>query len=209
MYSWGGGRGANRPRHRPYNIRLRTSFRSLINLRPVGGGLFSPTTPVVFHKYRENEVPSFIHLFIHQFRTLPENLSPRSSQARSPSQVKLHNLKIILMIAPWLQFLNYQHEDFRRWQKGITTYKIYISEFRFRCSEVKSILRADHCKAMWKCWNAVFSESTSKNVPFLARYPQNCTTLGDLYVVLTQWPSLQDIRGHMRSNWFLATSNFE
>ena len=35
------------------------------------------------------------YLFIHPFRTLPESFGPRSSQFRSPGQVKLPNPKTI------------------------------------------------------------------------------------------------------------------
>ena len=60
------------------------------NLRPGGGVIL--ITPTGFSriakKRRRAAPPFFAYLLIHQFRTLPENFSPRSSQVRSPGQVK-------------------------------------------------------------------------------------------------------------------------
>ena len=54
--------------------------------------------------------------------------------------------------------------------KGISTYKTYISEFRFRWPEVRSVLRPHHYKAMGKCSYAVYSKSTGGNVLFMSKY---------------------------------------
>ena len=89
-----------------------------LNLRPGGGGSFWPHQ-LLFRKQRKNGGAQrrrcFAYLFIHQFRTIPENFSPRSSQVRSPGQVKCPYLQKIFMISPWLQFLMYQYETFRSW----------------------------------------------------------------------------------------------
>ena len=77
-----------------------------INPRRAGGGDVSRRPPLArFCAY----------LFIRPFRTFPENFSPRSSQVRSPGQVKWPNLHEIFAIAPWLQFSRDQLETFRNW----------------------------------------------------------------------------------------------
>ena len=97
----------------------------------------------------------FAYNFIHQFRTLPENFSPRSSQVRSPGQVKWPYLK---------KYLGFRR-DYSLWGinrklsgvgKGVNAYKTFISEFWFRWPEVRSILKPHHYKAMGKWSYAVF-----------------------------------------------------
>ena len=55
--------------------------------------------------------------------------------------------------------------------KDISTYKTYISEFQFQWREFRSILRPEHYKATGKCSNVIFSESTSRYVLPISRYP--------------------------------------
>ena len=66
--------------------------KRFFNLRPGGGREHFDHTNWFF----ANNVPPFLaYLFIHQFRTLPENYSRRSSQVRSPGQVKWPDFKNI------------------------------------------------------------------------------------------------------------------
>ena len=61
-----------------------------------------------------------------------------------------------------------------------------ISEFWFRWPEVRSILRPNHYKAVGKCSNAIFSESSSKSVPPVSIY----SYIGPLSMIRVQfWPN--------------------
>ena len=66
--------------------------------------------------------------YFHQFRTLPENFSPRSYQVRSPGQVKWPYLKKYLGFRRYYSFwdINMKLSEV---DKGISTYKMYVSDF--------------------------------------------------------------------------------
>ena len=134
-----------------------------------------------------------------------------SRQVRSPGQVKWPYLKKYLEISPWLQFLRYQYETFNSWL-SISTYKTYISEFRFSWPEVRSILKPHHYKSMGKCSYAVFFECTSGNVLFISRY----SYIGPLSMTRMQfWPndpsfrSIEVIWAHIRFFLSLAFDRIE
>ena len=90
--------------------------------------------------------------------------------------------------------------------KGISTYKTYISEFGFQWIQVRPIFWPDHhYRARGKCSNASYSESTGETLLVISKL--SCVRLFSMthiYVALTPWPLLRVIRGHMRSNAFFV-----
>ena len=95
-----------------------------VNLRPGGGHFDHPK----WFFGSSGKTAVFAYLLIHQFRTLPENVCPRSSQVRSPGQVKWPHLKKYLGFRRGYSFwcINLKLSGVH---KGISTHKTYISGY--------------------------------------------------------------------------------
>ena len=129
----------------------RLTFALVVVVGGLGGGHFDHTTGFsgTAITRRRAPPPFFAYHLIHQFRTPPENFSPRWCQVRSPGKVKWPYLK---------KYLGFRH-DYSFWDinmklsgidEGISTYKTYISRFWFQWPEVRSVLRPHHYKAKEK-----------------------------------------------------------
>ena len=121
------------------------------------------------------------------FAALPQNFYSRSSQIRSPGQLKrpyhknIHDSIVTTFFTGLVRI-------FQELIKAsiATKRKTYISDFLFWWAEDRSSLRPDHYKTMGKCPNALLQKYEWKRSVYLKTF-----SLEDPCVVLTQWPVLR------------------
>ena len=94
-------------------------------------------------------------------------LSVRSSQLMSPGQVKRPHLQKYLW-SPWGYSFQEIYTKLTWIDKGICTYKAFVSEAWFQRPEVRSMLWPDHYKAIGKCSNTLYFKGTTWNMLIIA-----------------------------------------
>ena len=123
-----------------YNV-----WGKVINPRPAGGGggrLNVPPGLSRIAKIRRRR-RIFTHLNPHVFRNFGENFGPRSCKVRSPLQVKWPNYKITFQPRHGYNVLG-KFMNLSEYDRVISAYKTYISDFLHRWPQVRSFLRSPH-----------------------------------------------------------------
>ena len=132
-----------------------------LSFNPRPDGVFERPPPVfpLSLKYIPYHPSFFPYLITHPFHAFPETFVPRSSQVRSPGQVKWSYLQESLWCYSSYSFwaINMKLSGYH---KTISSYETYILDFWFGWPKVRSILWPSHYKAMGEKLNPFYTLQT-------------------------------------------------